>query len=145
MPHIILIVSEVRLPLRGDPERSRLVPWIHFSIRYSMAIRNPGRDDITRMITLLQRSNLSPRCRQAASNEVCVLVRCTTIQMLYYCTAEIWELLYTLSCPVATTCEKRVFSKNFKNNNHNLIKKYKLFHFRNVQFNNAFYGIQILK
>ena len=82
------------------------------------------------MITLLQRSNISPRCLQAASGEICVLLRCTIVRTLYYFTAESWELLYILSCPVSTTCKKRVFSTNF--NNHNLIKTYELFNFCNV-------------
>ena len=38
-------------------------------------------------------------------------------------TTKSWELLYILSCPIAITCEKRVFFNNTKNNNNNLIKK----------------------
>ena len=105
---------------------------------YSMAMRSPVRDDVRRIIILLQLSNISPRCRQAVSSKVYVLLRCTIVRTLYYFTAESLELLYILSCPVATTCEKRVFSNNFENNNHNLIKTYKLFHFCNVQLYNAF-------
>ena len=101
-------------------------------------MRNSVRDDVRRVITLLQRSNISPRCRQAASSGVCVLLRCTIVRTLYYFTAESWELLYTIvSCPVAIFCEKRVFCKNFKNHNHSLIKTYKLFYFCNVQLYNA--------
>ena len=35
--------------------------------------------------------------------------------------------------------------KKFKNNNHNLISNYKLLHFCNIQFYNAFYRILILE
>ena len=68
--------------------------WCHGSILIAMI--NPVRDDVRRMITLLQRSNISPRCRKAASNEVCVSSRCTIVQTLYYFTTESWELLYTI-------------------------------------------------
>ena len=50
-------------------------------------------------------------------------MRYTKVRMLNYCATESWQLLCILSCPVATTCEKQVFFKNLKNNNHNLIKK----------------------
>ena len=86
-------------------------------------MRNLVWDDARRMITLLPRCNMSPICRQAASSEVCVLVRCTIVRTQYYFTAESWEFLYIASSPVPSSCEKRVFSKNFQNNNHNLIKK----------------------
>ena len=41
---------------------------------------------------------------------VYVFLHCTIVRTLYYFTTESWELLYILPCPVATTCEKRVFS-----------------------------------
>ena len=55
--------------------------WCHGSIL--MAMRKPIRDDVRRKITLLQRSNISPRYCQAASSEVCVFLRCTVVRTLY--------------------------------------------------------------
>ena len=98
-------------------------------------MRNPVRDDVRIMI----------RRTKNERYEVYVSLRFTIVRTLYYFTAESFELLYILSCPIATTCEKRVLFLNFKKNNHcNLIKKYKLLHFCNVKFYNAFYRIQIL-
>ena len=94
--------------------------WCHGL--FLMVVRNPIRDDVRSTITLLQRSNISPRYRQAASSEICVFVRCTVVPTLYYFSAEIWELLYRLSCPFTITCEKRFFQE-LLNNNHNFIKK----------------------
>ena len=37
---------------------------------------------------LLQRANVSPRCRQAESSEICVFLRCTIVRTLYYFTTE---------------------------------------------------------
>ena len=134
--YLVVIVSGVRLPLRGRELTLSDAVWCHGTI--FVTIRNPVRDDVRRTIILLQRSNISRRYRKAASSEVCGFSRCTIVRTLYYFTTESWELLYILSCPVATTCEKRVFFKNFKNNNHNLIKKYKLLHFYNLHFYKAF-------
>ena len=102
--HLAVIVSVVQLPQEmtwTNPERFRLVPRIHFLIWYSMAQRT---------VTLVQRSNISLRFCQAASSEVCVA--------LWYprYTISPQKVLYILSCPVSTTCEKRIFYKLFNKN-----------------------------
>ena len=62
-----------------NPERSRLVPWSH--VRYDMAMRNPVLNDVRRTITLLERSNISSRCRQAA-NIFAAFSRCSIVRTL---------------------------------------------------------------
>ena len=111
--HLAVIVSGVRLPLRGRELILSNAFWCNGSIL--IAMRNTVRDDVRITITLLQRSNISPRYRRAASSEVCVFLRCTNIVRTLYCfSAKIWKLLYRLSCPVATTCEKRFFQELLK-------------------------------
>ena len=78
--HLAFIVSEVWLPLRGRKLTLSDPVWCHGSIL--IAMRNPVRDDVRRTITLLQRSNISPRYRKAASNEVCVF--CVALQYARY-------------------------------------------------------------
>ena len=80
--------------------------WCHGYIL--IAMRNPVQDDVRKTITLLQRSNISPRYHKAASSQVCIFSCCTIVRTLYYISAEIWELLYRLCCPVATTCEEHL-------------------------------------
>ena len=110
--HLAVIVSGVWLPLRGRELTLSNPVWCHGSILFAM--RNLVRDDVRRTITLLQRSDISPRYRKAASSDVCVFLRCTTVRTLYYFSVEIWEILYRLSCPVATTSEKRFFQELLK-------------------------------
>ena len=55
--------------------------------------------------------------------------------------------LGTFISTILSSCyhlRETIFFKNFKNNNHNSIKKYKLLYFCNVKFYNAFYSIQVL-
>ena len=85
--HLAVIVSGVRLPLRGRELTLSNPVWCHGSILIVM--RNPVRDDVRRTITLLQRSNTSPRYRKAASSEVCVFLHCTIARTLYYFSAKI--------------------------------------------------------
>ena len=93
-----------------------------------MAMRNPIRNNVKRTITLLQ--------RYRSKVYVFFSLHYSTDAILFH-----HRQLRTFILTTLSNCyqfRETIFFKNYKNNNHNLIKKYKPSHFCNVKFYNTF-------
>ena len=100
-------------------------------------MRNPVRDDARRMTTFLQRSNITiskipQSCKSRSLRFGALTLHYSTNAILFH-RRKLGTFIYT----ILSSCyhlRETSFPKNFENNNHNLIKKYKQFHFCHVQF-----------